>query len=792
MGPDFARRRSLTQILKRLKRIYFLLLAISLLTGCADYMPHERPADGYIGDKLDISFSIDGISSTRADRNNVEESAIENVYLLFFTETGTLTAVVKGDINADVPGKLGFNIPLILKEGTDYRLLAIANADNFLPDGYNDYLQYIDRLNQEVAAERVSPTLFKKDALTSSSIRLLPMKGEATFSFSRLNGECHSSTSLIFRKLVSRIDIINEIPENINIVSAALCNWRDAVNVADPSATCGDLQGIFSDESAGTPDFVDFAEGNLSLTGSLYCFPSSSDKSEPGDHRTTSIILKAFWKDDTEASYYRVNIGEKDESVSMQPNMRYVLNIKSVKGRGSKTPHEAYESAEAIFVPFIPEQDVALIPLTDKRITIDHANRSIEIDAFDPDNFNGFIDIPFMLHIDSKFGNNAQVYVEYDTEDGLNWPLEGRISRTDASDYAYCEGSYGINGKRYLFSKSKGSDVALASTELVGVSLTLKNEEQFFISVGAMAPDDPPIERTITIDTHKIYGSSTIWGYLLEYKITVRPRQTIINDVVISDDDDNYWMIMDRNVQDSTTHKNMIGYDSDGFRRQAYNYSNLIWDDMHIPFKMQDTDTPMLENYHEESLGHFFNISSKDKFTTSFSTLNTERTKWLNNYIYPETATRRSPFYEDANIKEWIYPSESIIETMKTKIKAAKMRMYMISEIPAMINGEKIPVCCYLPYSFTPSNLDNTATHLYAACKDIPSPTPDGYVLIYPTPAAILTYKPTTYKFYGISRLVRPLADEELNAYKANYLGYGAPCRLRICHYDTYPYNQDW
>ncbi len=754
-------------------------------------MPPE-PGSLHGTDELSIAFSIDGLPSLRSGEDGVDESAIESVSLLFLSETGKYVASANADMQPGTQSRLSFKIPVILKENTPYRLLAITNTHHYLPEGYDDYLTYIDRLSHESKGQPFSPILQKKEALTPTSIRLLPMRGETAFTFTREDGVCHSDASLTFRKLVSRIDIINEATDELRIEAAALCNWRDEVNAADPAQSAGNVQGIYADETDGMPEFVDFPVGAANLYGSLYCFPSPPGISESGDHHTTSVILKAYWHDDTEATFYRVNIGDKGQEVRMEANMRYSLTIKSVGGRGSATPADAYGSAETIFVPFIPDQDVALIPLTDKRVRIDHDSRCIEIEALDTDNFNGFIDIPFMMHIDPAFGQDAAVYLGYDNSDGLNWPLEGRISTSDASDYLYCEGSYGINGKKSLYSKSKGNTFELTAADMAGVSLNMKNEDHFFISVGAMAPDDPPIERIITIDTRRLYGSSTSWGYMLEYKVKVTPGRAIINDVVISDNAGDCWMIMDRNVQNSTTHRNFIGYDAEGYRRQAYNYSHFIYTDMYLPFKMLESGQPMPEDHHEESLGHTAYNSSRSSFSASLTSLKSERTKWLGSLTYQAGSVRRSPFYENANINTWVYPSASVIDLLTAKIRVSKMRMYLVSDIPAIVGGDRIPVCCYLPYFFTEDNLSSSYTYFYASCKGAASDTPDEYVLIYPTATEVKAHRPSPSYLSGMSRLIRRLTEDEAREYKENYLGYGSPCLLKECHPDTYPDNSGW
>ncbi len=51
----------------------------------------------------------------------------------------------------------------------------------------------------------------------------------------------------------------------------------------------------------------------------------------------------------------------------------------------------------------------------------------------------------------------------------------------------------------------------------------------------------------------------------------------------------------------------------------------------------------------------------------------------------------------------------------------------------------------------------------------------------------IKTLESNNSAYYGLSRLVRQLSDEELSDYKQNYLGYGSqPFKLILCHPDTY------
>ena len=118
--------------------------------------------------------------------------------------------------------------------------------------------------------------------------------------------------------------------------------------------------------------------------------------------------------------------------------------------------------------------------------------------------------------------------------------------------------------------------------------------------------------------------------------------------------------------------------------------------------------------------------------------------------------------------------------------------MYLISSVEVPDDMGHIPVCCYLPYSYHKfGDLTDYTCGYFTSENGV---NIEGLYIAYFDHNSIIAYKVSSKvssnalrTYYGFSRLVRPLTEEELNEYKAEYLGYGEkPHRLTLCHPDTY------
>lgn len=888
-----------------LDSIILLLPMVFMAIGCSDDLRNQDivGADGY---EVSISFSVDKVAVTRNGSALDWESVIDHAYLLFYdssNEEGNdfpVTAV-RAEIKENSSGMLTFKMPLILEENKDYKLVAVANADDYAPEGFSSFGGYLSTwLENDSEVER-SPLHMHKDGIITADLDLLPMVGtpenDGKFSFTKHNGTYQVSTSLRFRRSVARVDVVNIVREGFIVEGVAICNWRDAVAVEDSDAEVGVIRSEIS-EFWETPEPDE--SGIQKMIGQLYCFPSVSEDATLNDNLTTALIIKAKYDEDESPSYYRVNVGMSGSRAEIKANTKYTVTIQSVKGSGAATPEEAYasddnllvlsmvedwdlegnfamddygnfiilsrgslefaadshenveikvlcskeinwkaeylsdgeNSAEAFKVtkisdssiiispagtnsgtevlsgkcrvsavtsqgntltvdvslrqfasgdsPVIPwEKDFALVPLQGDRVKVDHEAMTIEIDGFDPDCFNSFIDIPFQVYISERIGKDQKIVANVITSEDntLQWPLEGRVAKQPSKDFYYCKESF-TDGSVY---NSANPDKKVDKATLDIHDLELSDGDKFYISVGAMAPDDPKITRTISV---KLYGGGEVkddWTYTL----MVKPRPVIIDDVIISDEDGKSYVVMDRNVQlisGSNGFPEACGRDNDGKRMQAYHYCG--WDSMKIPFKFNDNPSYMDRQINERSSHPAFSGWSRQLNESWLFDGNKE--SWLNTFLFKGSMPQNSPFYDNESINNWDYPKEQYIELCRSKMRVSKMRMFIMSDIPAIDGNEVIPICCYFPYLGSELGLSNIQTAGYYCVEN--SENKSGIIFVVES-SEVKSFKKTENNQQVIIRLVYSLTSDELESYKTGFLGYGAsPLTLSTCHPDTYPW----
>lgn len=882
-------------------------LVLILLVGCADDLRNRRVFDCEGGEVV-IRFSVEDVVLTRDGESQDFESIVDHAYLLFYAtdaslETDSPVAVARAELDPALPGNLKFKMPMSLEPNTDYQLLAVANADNYVPSGFNNYGEYLEHWCMTSSTSEKQPIhLYSSLRISPANKSSLPMRGVLTgnpvFRFTIDNGAYNVTSSLSFRRMVARIDVANIVQEGFKIESVALCNWRDAVPVAYSNESLGNrfgrIKGSLSEESAAISEesfvIMPVSEGQeiQQLNREIYCFPSIAYNSRLGDEESTALIIKAKYGSDTESTYYRINVGMSGNVSEVKPNTKYLVTIQSVKGRGASSPEEAYRASESLIVlsvvegwdiegnafamddngnfmvlskgslafegdatenievrvltsrglnwtadyiddeaeepafvvsklsdtalairpngenendspltgvcrvsavtangntltvnislsqavkeekpyePVIPDNmPFALIPDSYDRVKIDHNNKTIEIDGFDPNCFNSFIDISFNVYINESISEATAINISTT----LEWPLEGRVSEDVSLGYTYCKESFGAKGTGKVYS-STGSLVEYSA--LYKSSITVQKGNPVNISVGAMGPDDPAIVRDITLSAN---------GESIVYNLIIKPRPAIIDDVVLKDDSGNYWLVQDRNVQDSGGDKGQyVGRRQDGSKYQAYNYSHIWVTNLSIPFKFKGERDLLYENSHDIYRGKYY---KKISYLSP--------TSWLNAYVY-ESGTdskivKTSPFYEESNISAWILPNRNILQLWQKCLKVSKLRMYFVSDYPAKNGKNYIPICSYLPYEC--SSIGNDSSETYGYFFSLDGVNPESINIFYISVDGKVSKFSKDYgnSYYGLSRLVRPLTLPELDNYTKNYLGYESKLKLSLCHPDTY------
>lgn len=339
---------------------FIAVLAIACLVfagGCSDDLRVSSPAAD-IQNSVSLGFSIEDPAMTRAVASLPYENEIRDVYLIFFDDApaagdALMAGYVKAAVADDDAGTLRFPIPQFLQKNNDYRILGLANPDGFTPSGFDNYMQYIESILP--SSSESAPTMKDIEAtllLASDSSLvynpededfLIPMTGTASgedsslFRVLSVDGSYRMNRPLVFRRSVARIDVINGAESEFQLEQCAVCNFRDTSLPFCPTEATGEINDI---GSMGNP------------VASLYTFPNSSITVESGDGSSTGVIIKGYYIEggtpDSEASYYRVNIGSSGSSQMILPNHLYRLRIKSVNGRGAATPEEAYGSKESL------------------------------------------------------------------------------------------------------------------------------------------------------------------------------------------------------------------------------------------------------------------------------------------------------------------------------------------------------------------------------------------------------------------------------------------------------------
>lgn len=767
-----------------LKSVFLLLILVLCGISCNNDVRHPDTFRPGVNEIL-MTYSVTRLD-TRGETTLASESEIEHSYLLFFAKTGEFitSSYAENDINN--PGYLKFDLPDKLEANTTYSIVALANADYYIPSGFDSYHSYIESFSDNpLTAEDNRLLLYSAAPITLQSASHLPMKGCSDFSFTKLSKGVKITGRLTFERLVSRIDITNAVTSGFELIGVGLCNRRDSyAPLASGNNVAGKITDILSDENESCT-YVDYPTADSSeengLQPAFYSFPSISETPESGDETTTALILKARFGADENPTYYRVNIGEFGTASELKKNHCYHITINSVKASGKATAKEAYESKEPspieepeIYIESIPNTaDVSHIVSIDQPTAT--GNGKIVIDGFAPDSFNSFIDIPFSIKVTDTSASDVKIATT------LEWPLEGTISNEPyKTKYYYCPESF--TEKSVVNSENKFE---------VPTAFTLSEDLKFYISVGAMAPDDPSIERELTITAN---------GKAVTYDLEIRPRPVIINDVILTNNNGDIYLINDRNYQGYESY----GYGSfnanittvwntDGTKKQAYHYCS--YEPMKIPFKTSDnvnTDSNIAnETYHSEMLG----------FKNSFSSSNIETL--YKSYGQWEKINQcdldncESPFYTSEEIGSWGYIRSLYLKETGQKMKVSKMRMFLVSEVPAKVGDSEIPICCYFTYYNKLSNSmagenSNSVAYLVAGTAFIKlhqkDSRPGRIRVIRCNNTTIENFEPKSNDYAGYEVSVRPakqLTQTELDNYRNNYLGYdGGTLKLSPCKPD--------
>lgn len=362
-----------------MKCLRYIMMSLLPLLGAACSDDYSDPATNHGSNRLSVPYRVDGeMSLSRGMIALDHEKAVDHAYILFFEESGdNANNYATSARMASSGSRLEFPIPEDLKPDTRYLTLVVANADSYLPSGMTDFNAHLSDLTKDMTdktRENFAAVLTAHftGQLTASNPGLLPMWGrftdnsgkETAFTFSRSGGEAVTCDGeFFFSRSLSRIDMLNLVPDKLEVAYVKVCNYRDAGLIFHDGLNAGAVVTLkkASDAPKGdggdgyiTVNAPDAGKNVQRLEASLYAFPNVVNTCVQNDRSTTCLIIAGYFTEDgkerdTELTYYRFNLANVGESQVLKRNYAYTAVIKGVKRRGASTDYGAYDDKMPIF-----------------------------------------------------------------------------------------------------------------------------------------------------------------------------------------------------------------------------------------------------------------------------------------------------------------------------------------------------------------------------------------------------------------------------------------------------------
>lgn len=359
---------------------FFAILSLALAVSCADDIFDISEANGSLN-CIEVGYSVDNeLEETRGIPANARECRFEEVYALFFEKEpeSRLVATKKFTVR-ESQKKLSFEPPKELSPDTEYDILLVANAKYYLPDGMTDTESLCGKyLNASRAKVESEFSLACSSAITYRYPELLPMWGkyvanadseeEIPFSYKMTeeNGvkTYYTVGEFRFSRIVERVDLLNLVPETLDVRWAKVCNYRDKGLAYIDGFVPGDsgvipLENENPDPTPSSPgDYApaeDVEGGGQEIKEALYAFPNIVQTAVQNDKSTTCLIIAGYYIDpntkvkDSNLTYYRFNLANVGEAQLLKRNFVYTAVIKGIKRRGKPTDLEAYNDNIPIF-----------------------------------------------------------------------------------------------------------------------------------------------------------------------------------------------------------------------------------------------------------------------------------------------------------------------------------------------------------------------------------------------------------------------------------------------------------
>lgn len=383
-------------MITNLKRhIAFLLTGAALLlgmAGCSDLdsiFDFDKPDEGINGN-LTVNFSVQGMGDiTRGSTAASEfETRLHHVHLIFFStaDDSHLAHVQSQVIEKNGKRQFSFAIPKAIVPDTEFKVLAVGNADNFIPtadDGtvfatYNEYLDWFCQ-GRSYTEVRNGLKFNCEQSMCSEGMQNLPMYGElrdgaqqeVNFQYT-INGDEYIITSYFyFKRAVVLIDL-KSLTDKIHIDYVKVINsaaegyaFRDGAtdlrinaNVTGEKPSHG-VDGWINLNSANTTggNGTSGTDGQYTvLQNSLYAFPNNVSTTGTNDFRTTALMIAARYGNENKLTYYRFNLAHAGDPLSMLRNHIITVVIKGCKGRGDDDQQDAYDRQDQLLSAEVDEE----------------------------------------------------------------------------------------------------------------------------------------------------------------------------------------------------------------------------------------------------------------------------------------------------------------------------------------------------------------------------------------------------------------------------------------------------
>ena len=439
--------------------IQYKIILITLLTFC--FLPScTREADPINSTdepgSLCISFSIEGVD-TRVEADVFETEIKEAVLIFYNPKDDSFVDYLLLTPRSSEDRRFDLTFPSYFKAGEEYKVLVFANYSPYSTDGVDDLLNAgysYEQMRENMTAHLiddsyiVAPLPYTGKLIDYNEVEnVLTVPGHDP-------SEGKLDYRVVFKRIVSRIDLLNKVPNKLNIQWAKLVNYRSQSYMYSDLLTGQIIRNRETNpNSLGVAKpYDEIVDGQIftqQISGQLYCFTNVTELSSVGDNESTALLICGYYGDSDTPSYYRINIVSQYGRQALKQNTAYVITIRDVHSVGARNEEEAMNEEWA---------------LIDYDFGNDWINKGFYIVTDDRGNYtcvsSNFVEL--------DNGPNMEALVHVDVNSEANW------------DVVFKESDREFN-KLYTLTKNKNSFVIKANSqnenESREFSLLVKNSE---------------------------------------------------------------------------------------------------------------------------------------------------------------------------------------------------------------------------------------------------------------------------------------------------------------------------